>query len=235
MTSYRPRRSRLAAAVLALTVPLALTACGGSDEKESDSPTQVLETAKKHFDGAAAIELELSTDAKPTSGDAVLGAKGTLTHQPAFEGSVKVLLLGLTADVPVVSVDGKVHAKLPLTPGYSEIDPGEYGAPDPADFADPDKGISGLLLQMKEVERGKKVRDGDDVLTTYTGTLDGALVKPIIPSADADGSYTADVGIDEDGEMATLSVTGDFFAHDGPVTYDLSFDYDDDAVTITAP
>ncbi len=236
MTSYRPRHARLLAVVLALAVPLALAACGGSEEKrEPASPTQALETAKRHFDEAVAIELDLSTKAKPTSGDAVLGATGTLTHQPAFEGSVKVVISGLTADVPVVSVDGKVHAKLPLSPVYSEIDPSEYGAPDPADFADPDQGISGLLLQMGDVERGDQMRDGDDVLTTYTGTLDGALVKPIIPSADAGGSYTAKVGIDEDGEMATLSVTGDFFAHDGQVTYDISFDYDDDAVTITAP
>ncbi len=232
MTTYRPR---LVAALLALAVPLTLTACGGSDDTKADSPTQVLETAKRHFDEAAAIELDLSTGAKPTSGDAVLGATGTLTHQPAFKGSVKVVFSGLTADIPVVSADGTVHAKLPLTPVYAEIDPAEYGAPNPADFADPAKGISGLLLQMDDVERGDKVRDGDDVLTTYTGTLDGSLVKPIIPSADASGSYTAKVGIDEDGEMATLSVTGDFFAHDGPVTYDISFDYDDDAVTITAP
>lgn len=232
MTTYR---ARLAAVALSLLVPLALTSCGGSEEKAAASPTEALKTAKKHFDDAAAIELDLSTKEKPTSGNAVLGAEGTLTHQPAFKGSVKVVFSGLTADIPVVSADGKVHAKLPLTPAYSEIDPSDYGAPDPAAFADPDKGISGLLLQMGDVERGKKVRDGDDVLTTYTGTLDGAQVKPIIPSADAGGSYDATVGIDEDGEMATLTVSGAFFAHDGPVTYDLTFDYDDDAVTITAP
>ena len=34
--------------------------------------------------------------------------------------------------MPVVAVDGKVYAQLPLTTGYQDIDPAEYGAPDPA-------------------------------------------------------------------------------------------------------
>ena len=181
------------------------------------------------------MHLTLSTDATPKSGDAVLGAEGSLTHQPAFQGQVTVVLGGFNADVPVVAVDQKVYAKLPLTPRYVPIDPAEYGAPNPAAFADPDRGISGLLLQLDGAKETGRKRDGSQVLTIYSGTLRGELVDPIIPSADKSGTYQTSVGIDDGGRIVTLHVTGDFFAHDGPVTYDLALAEYGKSVEITAP
>lgn len=215
---------------------LVLTGCGGSNEATSGkNPAEVLAAAKEKFDQSASVRLVLSTEAVPTSGDAVLGAEGTLTSQPGFEGQVTVTLGGFNADVPVIAVGGTVYAKLPLTPRYSPIDPSEYGAPDPSEFADPETGISALLLQMTDLEESGQKRNGEQVLTTYTGTLAGTLVKPIIPSADDAGSYATTVGIDEDGRIATLQVIGDFFAHDGPVTFDLEFDDYGKSVTVEAP
>jgi lipoprotein LprG len=228
------RTAALAGVVLVLLLPLA--ACGGSEpSKGGASVSDVLAGAKKKFDSARSVHLELSTDATPSSGDAVLGAEGTLTHQPAFEGKVTVVLGGFNADVPVVSIDGKVYAKLPLTPKYVPIDPGEYGSPDPSDFADPDKGISGLLLRLDGAKKTGQKRDGNVVLTTYAGTLSGDLVEPIIPSADKARTYKTSVGIDDQGRIVTLQVTGDFFAHDGDVTYDLTLDDYDKNVQIKAP
>jgi lipoprotein LprG len=165
----------------------------------------------------------------------VLGADGTLTHQPAFKGMVRVLLGGFNAEVPVISVDGEVHAKLPLTTSYQVIDPAEYGAPDPADFADPDSGISGLLVKLEDPSRGAAIRQGDQVLTTFTGTLLGTYVDPIIPSADAKGVYDTEIGISEDDQITTLRVTGEFFSGGGDETYDMTFDAYGEAVTVTAP
>jgi lipoprotein LprG len=238
MTADRTRSVGAAGALLALTLgPLVgLTGCGGSDEPaKGSSAGDVLAAAKKNFDKASSVHLTLSTDSRPSSGDAVLGADGTLTHQPAFKGEVTVLISGFNADVPIVSVDGKVYAKLPLTPKYATIDPSEYNAPDPADFADAEKGISGLLLQMDDLTEDGSERDGKQVLTRYSGTLDGALVAPIIPSADASGSYDAVVGIDQDDRIVTLDVTGDFFAGGGDETYRIKFDDYDKSVKITAP
>lgn len=227
------RTAALAGIVLALSVLLA--GCGGSDEGPSNANvSEVLELAKKQFDEAASVRLTLATASVPTSGDAVLGASGVLTHQPGFEGEVTVVLSGFNAEVPIVSVDGVVFAKLPLTTAYAEIDPAEYGAPDPADFADLERGISGMLVQLQDAEETGQQRDGDQVLTTYSGTLAGSFVKPIIPSADAK-TYDAVVGIDEDGRMVTLSVTGAFFTADGDVTYDLTFEEYGEDVTVTAP
>jgi lipoprotein LprG len=234
MTADRPRSVAAAGVVLALALPL--TGCGSSDKPSKGATAgEVLAAAKKNFDHAASVHLKLSTDSKPSSGDAVLGADGTLTHQPAFKGQVTVVLSGFNADVPIVSVDGKVYAKLPLTPKYSTIDPSEYGAPDPADFADTHKGISGLLLEMKDVAEDGTERDGKQVLTRYSGTLAGALVAPIIPSADSGSSYDAEIGIDQDDRIVTLEVTGEFFAGGGDETYRLQFDDYDKSVKITAP
>lgn len=237
MTVLSPSR-RIAFSLLGvLALLLTVAGCGsdsGGTEPTSDAQA-VLAAAKKKFDEAASVHFTMATKSVPSEGDAVLGADGTLTHQPAFKGGVKVLFKGFTTTIPVVSVDGKVHAKIPLTPSFSTIDPGEYGAPDPADFADPAKGISGLLLRLDGAEETGKKRDGKVVVTTYSGTLTGDLVAPIIPSADASGSYDTVVGIDQDGRIATLKVTGDFFSGSGDVTYDLSFDSYGKNVTISAP
>lgn len=228
--------SRTAAmAGIVLTLSALLTGCGGTEDNSTGNTSEVLALAKKQFDETASVRLVLATTSVPTSGDAVLGASGVLTHQPAFEGTVKVLLGGFNAEVPIVSVDGVVHAKLPLTTKYGVIDPSEYGAPDPADFADLDRGISAMLLELEDAEEAGQKRDGDQVLTTYTGTLSGSFVQPVIPSADADGTYAAVVGIDADGRLVTLSVTGDFFAAEDEVTYDLEFEGYGENVVIEAP
>src|SRR4051794_6609003 len=211
MTADRTRGLAAAAALACFALPL--TGCGGSDPAKpakATSPAAALAKAKAKFDSSSSVHLKLSTDSKPSSGDAVLGADGTLTHQPAFEGKVTVLFSGFNADVPIVSVDHKVYAKLPLTPKYATIDPSEYGAPDPADFADTDKGISGLLLEMKDVSEDGTERDGKQVLTKYSGTLDGSLVAPIIPSASDSSSYDTVIGIDQHDRIVTLEVTGEF-------------------------
>lgn len=235
----RPARRRAAAlpAVL-LSAALVLSGCGGEekDEPQGKSPTEVMAQAKKHFDDAKSVHLELATASTPPAGaNGVLGASGDLTRAPAFEGDVKVVLGGLTATVPITSVGGKVYAKMPLSTGYTPIDPTEYGAPDPADFADPTKGLSSLLTKLKGLEEGKETRSGEQILTTYTGTLPGSAVKQIIPSASADETYETEVGVDEDGYASTVEVTGVFFSNDEDVTYDVKFSGYDKDVEITAP
>ena len=131
------------------------------------------------------MHIALSTDSVPTSGDGVLGATGDVTHDPAFEGDVKVLFRGFPAELPVTAVGGKVYAELPFSAKIAVIDPADYGVPDPAHFADPENGISALLTQMEDLEKGKETRSGEQILTTYTGTPPGAAVKKVIPSAEA--------------------------------------------------
>lgn len=214
-----------------------LAGCGGEEEVEADEPTpaEVMEQAKTNFDDAGSVRLDLATESSPESGTGVLGAEGVLTQAPAFDGEVRVLLNSLSATVPVISVDGDVHAQIPLVPGWTVIDPEEYGAPDPAGFADPETGLSSLLTQIDGLEEGEQTRDGDTILTTYTGELPGAAVEGIIPSADAEATYPTVVGIDDDGFASAVRITGPFFGDGVEVRYDLTFSEYGAEVTVEAP
>jgi lipoprotein LprG len=232
-----PVRSRaLSLIAFALVTPMLVAGCGGEEKKaDTKSPAEVMQAAKKNFDDASSVHIALSTDSTPESGNGVLGATGDVTHDPSFAGDVKVVLNGLTATVPVTSVGGKVYAKLPLATKYAVIDPAEYGAPDPADFADPQDGLSGLLTKLTGLKKGKKSRSGEVILTSYTGTLPGAAVKKIIPSAVAKETYETQVGVDEKGFASTVKVTGPFFTGSSDVTYDVKFSEYDKGVEITTP
>jgi lipoprotein LprG len=230
-------RRSLPLLALLVVAALVLSGCGAQKEekKKGTSPTSVMTSAKKKFDDASSVHIALSTKSTPSKGNGVLGATGDVTHAPAFEGDVKVVLGGLTATVPITAIGGKVYAKLPLQTKYAVIKPSEYGAPDPASFADPDKGLSSLLTQIDGLKKGKQTRDGDQILTTYTGTLPGDAVKQIIPSADSGSTYQTEVGIDDKGYATKVSITGPFFADGKDVTYDVAFSKYDEGVKISAP
>lgn len=233
-------RRRLAASrslpvvAAALAATLLVAGCGEKNADET-SPAEVMETAKKNFDEASSVHISLSTDSTPSKGNGVLGATGDVTQDPAFEGNVKVVLSGLTATVPVTSIGGKVYAKLPLQTKFAVIVPAEYGAPDPADFADPENGLSALLTKLEGLKKGKERRSGDKILSTYTGTLPGTAVEKIIPSAVAEETYETRIGVDEDGFASTVKVTGPFFSGNDDVTYDVKLSEYDKGVKITAP
>ena len=233
----RPLRSRALALVASvLLAPALLAGCGQSeDQTDEKSPAEVMEQAKKHFDDASSVHISLSTDSVPASGDGVLGATGDVTHDPAFKGEVNVLFKGFPADLPVTAVGGKVYAKLPFSAKTAVIDPADYGVPDPADFADTENGLSALLTKMEDLEKGKETRSGEQILTTYSGTLPGAAVKQVIPSAKAGQSYETEIGVDDEGRARTVKVTGAFFSGNEDVTYDVKFTDYDKGVKITAP
>ena len=234
--AHPPRVRALALVAFALVAPLLLAGCGQSKDKADEkTPAEVMEQAKKHFDDASSVHMALSTDSVPPSGDGVLGATGDVTHDPAFKGDVKVLFQGFPAELPVTAVGGKVYAKLPFSAKSAVIDPADYGVPDPADFADPEKGLSSLLTQLDGLEKGKDTRSGDQILTTYTGTLPGAAVKEIIPSASAKETYETAIGVDEKGYAITVKITGIFFSAGKDVTYNVKFSDYGKGVKITAP
>ena len=111
-------------------------------------------------------------------------------HPSAFEGTFKLSVSGLPADAEVIAVDGTTYAKNSLLlPDWTEIDPSDYGAPDPAKLMDPDGGFSGLLAAAEDVEAGDSVRGGEDnkeILTEYTGTISSDAVEALIPTAEGD-------------------------------------------------
>ena len=220
MTPWRSRRT--ARALAALLVPAALmlpAACTGGEEKEAETPEDVLAEAKRQLDETSGVKLSLTAPELPDGVDGILRATGVGTHAPAFEGNLTVLVNSLSIDVPVVAVDGQVFARLPFTESYAEIDPADYGAPDPAALMATEGGVSSWLTAAEDVAAGEERRDGSRVLTSYTGTLPGDAVVTVIPSADATADFASTFLIGEDGRLDRAEVVGPFYGDAGEVEY----------------
>ena len=232
-------RACRSAVLLAAGSLLTLTGCSGDSSPADDdaaTPGEVLTLAKTTLDDTSGVQLTLEADQLPTGVDAISAATGVGTHPAAFDGTLTVLLGGQAFDVPVIAVDGSVFAQIPLTPGWSDVDPAEYGAPDPAQLMSADAGLSSLLPATTAVEAGESVRGGsnnDEVLTEYTGTVPGNVVSNVIPSAsgDFDATYT----ISAEGELRTAVLTGVFYPDTEPMTYTIGFDDYGTEQDITAP
>jgi len=238
-----------AAALLGLLAITGLTACTGGDEpaaqnEEADAdddgsvtPEEVLAYAKTLLDETSGVRLTLATDDKPAEGDFLASAEGTITTQPAFDGSVSGRVMGFDAsDIGVVSVDGEVQVDVPIT-GWTTFDPAQFCAPDPALLLDPDTGVSSVLTDAEELEEGEAERggaDNEEILTPYDGTVPGEAVQRILPCAEGD-AFTATFRIDGDGYLRSVDVTGEFFPGNDDITYAIDvLEYDVDR-EITAP
>jgi lipoprotein LprG len=225
---------RRALSAWALAVLVTLTACT-SGTGDGRSPDEVLAAAKKQLDETSGVRVSLSTDKLPPSVNGILSAEGVGTHDPAFEGDLKVAAGGVTADVPVVAAEGKVFAQLPFSTGFVEIDPATYAAPDPARLMDTEGGLSALLTAAEDVERDERVRKGEDVLDTYTALVPGEVVAGIIPSASAEDDFDARFAVDDEDRVREAVVTGPFYPEADDVTYTITFDEYDTTVDITVP
>lgn len=211
------RRSVLLLAAAAL----ALTGCGGSSTKQTTrTPAQEMAAVKAKFDKTSGVHFVLTGKDVPASGTRVFGAEGDLTRAPAFDGKVTVHVMGITTDVPVRSVGGAVWAQIPLTTGWSKIDPATYGVPDPAALISPTNGLSTMLTKTTGLQRGKSVRGGEgnrQILTTYTGTLNGDLAKALLTSIK--GDLAATYTVTDTDELSSAVLTGDFYGDGKTETY----------------
>lgn len=223
----------LLAALLAVT---ALAGCSG-DKKAGDkagdlTPTERLAAAKDSMDQAEFIGFTLATEKLPDGLNGLLTAKGTGTHDPAFTGTVKVQS-DLTIDAQLIALDGKVYAEFPFV-GWTDLDPADYGAPDPAALMDTDRGISSLLTALTDVKEGDQQRNGSEILTTIEGQLPGDAVKAVFPSAGSD-SFDASFTLSDDNELRSATISGAFYEGKDDVTYTIDLDLDAPSVDIKKP
>lgn len=218
-----------------LAAALVLSGCTSDARENSDSPEEVLAAAKTTLDETSGVRVSLSTEKLPPTVDGILEAEGVGTHDPAFEGDLKVASGGVTADVPVIAAQGKVFAKLPFTTRYVEVDPAAYAAPDPAGLMEPEGGLSSLLTAAEDVEEGRQVRSGEDVLASYKGTVPGDAVASVIPSASADQAFEATFTVDDEDRLREAVLTGPFYPEADDVTYTITFEEYDTSADITLP
>jgi lipoprotein LprG len=213
-----------------------VTACGSKSASDLGDPATVMKTAEQKLEDTSGVALTLTTDDLPDGVQGVQGASGTVTDAPAFDGTLTAVISAGSFPVPIKAVDGKVYAQIPLTFGWSDVDPGDYGAPDPAQLLTADQGIPAILAATTDVKEGGQTRGGKDnkeVLTTYTGTVPGSAVAHLIPGAS--GDFKASYGIADNGELRTASLTGAFYPGHPSLTYTLGLDDYGTTQDITAP
>ena len=232
------RRTAAAPALTAAALLLVATGCtGGESEEQSASPTEVLAAARTALDETSGVRLHLRTDDLPPGVAGITAASGVVTHGPAFDGTISVIFAGTAVEVPVVAVGDDVYAQIPLTVGWSRIDPAEYGAPNPAGLIERGRGFSSLLPATTGVERGESVRggaDNDEILTAYTGTVPGRAMRKVIPSSAGD-TFDAEYQVTDDQQLRSATFTGVFYPDSAEMTYEVDFDEYGVQQEITAP
>jgi hypothetical protein len=223
-------------ALVLLAVPV-LTACTGDDgAARTESATDLLAHAKHTLDEATSLHFVLGSEGAPQTGPALVGGEGDIARPAAFDGTLKVLAMGSTLNLPVVSVDGTVYAQLPFAPGFSVVDPAQFGLGDPGELIDPDTGISQLLAEAESAELGKERRVNGVVVREVTAELPGKLVEQLLTSEDPTRAVRARFSIAVDsGELLRAELTGPFFTAEDDGTYTLELSDFGADVEITAP
>ncbi|MFZ2504438.1 MAG: LppX_LprAFG lipoprotein [Nocardioides sp.] len=214
-----------------------LTACSSKKEDAPElTPAETMAAAKTKLDETPGVKVVLTSSGLPDGVNSVAAADGVGNSSPAFKGTIDVTLSGQQFQVPVVAVGDKVYAQIPLTTGWSDIDPGDYNAPNPAMLLSRDSGFSALLVATSALKKGESQRGGTDnkeILTSYTGTVDGATMAGIIPTATGDFDATYTVG--DDNRVREMAFTGTFYPDTEPMTYTVNFSAYDVATEITPP
>lgn len=221
---------------VAVALLLALTSCGSKSAADLGPPATVLKNAQQKLADTSGVALSLTTDDLPSGVQGVKGASGTITNAPAFDGTLTVVISAGTFPVPVRAVGGKVYAQIPLTPGWAEVNPADYGAPDPAQLTSATQGLPAILAATTDPKKGGQVRGGVDnkeVLTTYTGNVPASAAAHLIPGAS--GPFTASYGVTSDGELRQASLTGAFYSGHPALTYSLVLENYGTSKDITAP
>lgn len=221
---------RLLTLAFSCALAISLAACGSTNHQPAG---QRLAAARAFLDDSPAINFTLSTPSVPSGVTAVLSATGVGTHQPGFQGTIKVVFAGLPTNVPVVAVNGKVWAQV-LGP-WQVIDPAQYGAPDPAALMSKTSGVSSLLTSATGLDSGKQTRNGSSIVTTYQGTVPGSVVGKFIPIADHKAAFAVSFSLTDDNHLSEATITGPFFAHAANLTYTVTMSTCANCKPVTPP
>lgn len=226
-------------AAAAVAAVLGVTGCSGGDDTEAAAatdPAAKLDTAAELLDETSGVRFTLEGENVPDTGTVIIGAEGVAAPPASFEGDIRVATAGLAATVEVVSVDGELWAKLPLTEDFAQVDAAALGFSDPGLLLDPDNGVSHLLRSAENAADGEPVRLGTDVYDQVTATLPGELVGRILTIADPAAQVAATFALDPDtGHLRRAVLTGPFVGDGDDQTYTLLLDDYDQVVDISVP
>jgi len=229
-------RTALRPAVAAVLSLLALAGCSsGGDKTAEQSPAQQLATARANLEKSPAVDFTLESTGLPGKAVGVSAAKGTgVFTPPSFQGTLNASVRGITGTVQVVAVEQDVYMKF-FTPSFVKIDPAKYGAPNPAQLFDTSTGVTSLITKTQDLAKGSTVRDGADVLNTFTGKLPGDAVADLLVTGDRSGTFDVTYGVTrDDKQLRSVVIKGPFYAG-ATSTYTLHLTSLAKAVAITRP
>jgi lipoprotein LprG len=209
-----------------MTVVLA-SCTAGNDTSPAPKPllaAERLAAAKAKVDAAKSMRLKLRSSGIPSSVNGALGADGSGTQAPAFKGTLDARINGFQARVDVVAIDKLLYLKLPFTTGFTQIDPKQYSAPNPAQLFATEGGISSLMTATTNPVEGKKTKEGAEGLTNITGTLPGERVSKVLSIGDRSKTFNVTYAItDQSGELRRVTLVGPFYKG-ATSTYTLTLD-----------
>ena len=206
---------RLKGTAIAGLAALVLVGCssGGEAPAKEGSPAEQLARARTNLEKSPAVTFTLESAGLPSKAVGVSAAKGTgLFSPPSFKGTLNASIAGVTGTVDVVAVQQDVFMKF-FTAGYTKIDPATYGAPNPAQLFDKQTGVTSLIAKTQSPTRGEKVRDGSEVLVSFSGKVPGAAVADLFVIGDRSGTFAVTYGVTQSGqELRTVVLKGPFYA-----------------------
>jgi lipoprotein LprG len=230
-------RALIAATVAALVV----VGCSGDEEGGADTgpddqgAAERLDAAAELLDATSGVRFTVEGSDLPDDGTVILGADGVAAPPGSFDGEIRVLTAGLSATIEVVSVDGELWAKLPMTTQFARVDAEALGFSDPGVLLDPERGVSQLLRSAIDPVASDPARIGADVVDEITATLPGELVGSVLTIADPDAEVAAAFAVEaETGHLRRAVLTGPFVGG-GTQTYTVLLNDYDQPVDISAP
>lgn len=231
-------------ALIAATIvtAVAVVGCSGSENDDGDTgqvdqgATARLDAAADLLDSTSGVHFNVEGSNLPDSGTVILSASGVAAPPRSFDGELRLLTGGLSATIEVISLDGQLWAKLPMTTEFASVDPEALGLSDPGALLDPDRGVSQLLRSAIEPAESGQARMGADVVDEITATLPGDLVGEVLTIADPDAKVVAAFALDaETGHLRRAVLTGPFVDDSDTQTYTVLLEDYDQPVDISAP
>ena len=213
-------------------VLVAAVACG----EPPPNPLTLLAQARAAVDATPAAHFELSSSNVSGAGPLITGGSGDARRPDGLRGSLTVEVGGLALPITVVSAGGSFYVKLPTDRGFTRTDPAEYGFGDPAQFLDPERGLSSLLAKCSSVRLQADDRSQGELLHEVTCRLPGQDVAALLTSADPGRPVEARFGIAADShQLRRVVLRGPFFSATTLSTFTAVLDRYGENVTVTAP
>lgn len=226
---------RIVAFALSLTLFVATAACSGDDGSQ-EPPGELLAKAKTTLDETSSVHFLITSSNVPDGGTRLIGGDGVAARPAAFQGKLDITLNGGKVSIEVVSVEGKVYAKLPFQPGFSVANPKTLGLSDPALLIDTETGLSRLMAEMSGARTVGEARIDGEVVAEIHGTVPGSVVGDTFTTADpGEPVETVAFIVKDSGELRRAVLKGPFFERTVDSTFTLVLDQYGAEVAISAP